>query len=190
MKTKKELLVIVDVINGFVNFGALADSSTAHIIPKIVNLSERFIKAGNPVLAIRDAHTAESVEFEAFPPHCIIGTGEEELVPELAAMSENFAVFDKNATSTFTMPGFVEVIDEMENLEKVVIVGLCTDICVMNLAIPLKNYFNQTNRKVEVIAPKDMCDTYQIDGVHEKDEWNEMAHRFMIQAGVSAPETI
>lgn len=190
MKTASEVLVIIDVINGFVYTGALADPSTAHIIPGVEALAKDFISQGKPVIAFRDAHTANSAEFSAFPPHCIIGTGEEELVPELKALESDMIVLDKNATSAFTLPAFRELIADMPNLEKVTIVGLCTDICVMNLAIPLKNHYNEINKNVAIIAPKDLCDTYHIEGVHDKDEWNTMAHRFMAQAGVEVPDTV
>ena len=72
----------------------------------------------------------------------------------------------------------------MKNLTELVITGCCTDICIMNLAIPLKNFFNQINRNVNIIVPENAVDTYNIPGVHDRDEWNEMAFRFMKQAGI------
>lgn len=190
MKHTTQALIIIDVINGFVHTGALADPKTAHIIPGVESLAKEFIAQGKPVIAFRDAHTEDSAEFAAFPPHCIIGTGEEELVPELKALQSEMIVMDKNATSAFTLPAFRELLDQMPNIEEITIVGLCTDICVMNLAIPLKNHFNEMNQHVSVIAPKDLCDTYHIEGIHDKKEWNDMAHRFMAQAGVEVPDTI
>lgn len=188
MKHQTKLLVIVDVINGFVHDGALADPDTAHIIPKIEQLAQTFIKEGQPIVAFRDCHTPDSVEFESFPPHCVIGTGQEELVPELKALEHHFIVMDKNATSGFVLPEFMALINDMPNLKEVVIVGLCTDICVLNLAIPLKNHYNQYDLMVDVIAPIALCDTFHIEGHHDRDEWNRMAHRFMEQAGVSVPQ--
>ena len=35
------------------------------------------------MLFIKDAHTKDSKEFDSFPPHCIKGTEEAELVDEL-----------------------------------------------------------------------------------------------------------
>ena len=32
-----------------------------------------------------------------------------------------------------------------KNVEEIEVVGCCTDICVLNLALPLKNYFNQND---------------------------------------------
>jgi hypothetical protein len=54
----------------------------------------------------------------------------------------------------------------------------------MNLAIPLKNYFNQINKNAKVIVPQNAVETYNIPDVHPRDEWNNMAFKFMAQAGV------
>ena len=71
------------------------------------------------------------------------GTMVYELVEELKIFEPNALVYKKNSTSTIYAPGFIEDIDNMENLKEVIIVGCCTDICVLNLAIPLQNYFDE-----------------------------------------------
>ena len=185
---KQKLLIIVDMVNGFINEGALADAGISKIIPEIVRLANRFIADGNPVIAFRDCHTADSPELENFPAHCIQGTSEAELVDELKAIQNKFVVLGKNSTSGFFAPGFMEIINGMQELKEVVITGCCTDICILNLAIPLKNYFNQTDKKIDVIVPKNAVETYNIPAVHEREEWNAMAFRFMAQAGVKLIE--
>ena len=72
----------------------------------------------------------------------------------------------------------------MKNLKEVVITGCCTDICVLNLAIPLKTYLNQKDRDVEIIVPKSIVETYHIDGVHDRDEYNNMAFKFLSLSGI------
>ena len=76
----------------------------------------------------------------------------------------------------------------MKNLQKVTIVGCCTDICVMNLAIPLQCYFDQENRDVEIIVPQDAVETYDAP-YHKAEEWNDMAYKFMNQAGIKLVKT-
>ena len=80
--------------------------------------------------------------------------------------------------------GFEKDICEMENLEEVIIVGCCTDICILNLAIPLQNYFDQKDRKVKVTVPKNAVETYNSD-VHNREEYNEIAFKLMKQAGIN-----
>lgn len=185
----KEILIIVDVVNGFIKEGNLADPKIANIIPNIESLAKSFIEDKKDVIAFRDCHTLDSPELEAFPEHCILGSGEEELVDELKALQDDFMMFDKNATSAFVVKEFMDYIESLDDLERVIIVGCCTDICIMNLAIPLKNHFNHINKKVDIIVPKDSVDTYHIEGIHDRDEWNEMAYRFMLQAGVKLVDT-
>lgn len=48
----------------------IADSIVVHIIPEIEIL-------------VKDCYTLNNVEFKDFPPHCIRGTSEAELVDEL-----------------------------------------------------------------------------------------------------------
>lgn len=190
MKRKENLeivkngLIIVDVINGFVKEGTLADPSIAGIVPEIERLALEYLANGDPVMAFKDCHTENSPELNAFPAHCINGTEEVELVDELKRYQEQFVLFEKNSTSGFVVPEFIDYVNKMKNLTEIVITGCCTDICIMNLAIPLKNFFNQINKNIEVIVPENAVDTYNIPGVHERDEWNEMAFKFMKQAGV------
>ena len=39
----------------------------------------------------------------------------------------------------------------MKKLKEIVICGCCTDICVINLAIPLDNYFDEFNKDIDII---------------------------------------
>ena len=148
LKELKELLVVVDMVNGFVKKGSLADSYIEHIIPEQIRLIEEFLKAKQGVLFIKDAHTKDSKEFDSFPPHCIKGTEEAELVDELKPYEQVAMSIEKNSTSAIFATGFMELIRGMENLKRVVTVGCEADICVPNLAIPLQNYFNVVNAVV------------------------------------------
>lgn len=185
LKKVSKVLVIVDMINGFVKEGNLADSSISNITDENVRLANMFIKNNEPVIAFRDCHKINSLELNTFPEHCISGTNEVELVDELKVLQNQFTVIDKNSTSGFVVPEFMKYINNIEDLKEVVITGCCTDICIMNLAIPLKNYFNEINKNIDVIVPKNAVDTYNIPNIHDKDEWNEMAFKFMNQAGVT-----
>lgn len=190
MKKTEDILIIVDVVNGFIKEGSLSDPKIARIIPEIERLSHDYIKDNKEIIAFRDCHTLESPELEAFPEHCIIGSGEEELVDELKALQDNYTIYDKNATSGFVVKEFMDQINAMDDLKRVVIVGCCTDICILNLAIPLKNHFNHINKNVDIVVPKNAVDTYHIEDVHDRDEWNDMAYRFMLQAGVKVIDSI
>ena len=178
-----KLLIIVDMIKGFVNEGAMHDKGIANIIPETINYIEKFINEGNKVLFIKDAHDEDAVEFNDFPKHCLKGTSESELVDELLKYENGQNSIEKNSTSAMFAEGFIDTIKEMENLKEVIITGCCTDICVLNLALPLNNYFNQENRNIDIIVPKNAVETFGSDS-HARDEYNNIAYKLMMQAGI------
>ena len=142
----KRLLIIVDMVNGFVKEGAMADPYITHIIDEQLRLINIFKEKDDKLAFIRDCHKEGCTEFKKFPMHCLEGTSESELVDELKPYENNALVYKKNSTSTMFAPNFVNDIESLKNLKEVVITGCCTDICVMNLAIPLVNYFDELKR--------------------------------------------
>lgn len=184
LQTTKKCLILVDMIKGFIVKGNLADPSISRIIKECVRLVEEFITNGDLVIAFYDDHISGSTELNYFLEHCV-NEEEKELIEELKVFESKLIKIGKNSTSGMFASNFLEYFEVMRYLTEVIIVGCCTDICVMNLAIPLKNYFNQFNRDIDVIVPMNAVDTYHIPNVHDKDEWNHMAFRFMEQAGIS-----
>ena len=83
LKNAKTLLIVVDLVKGFVVKGAMADPFINSIIPESKRLVEEFLKNGNPVMYIKDCHDENCAEFKRFPKHCIRGTEEAEMVDEL-----------------------------------------------------------------------------------------------------------
>lgn len=80
----RRLLVVVDMVNGFVKDGALADRYIERIIPNINGMLKEFKNADNSLVAfVKDSHNDECSEFKKFPKHCISGTFESEVVNEL-----------------------------------------------------------------------------------------------------------
>lgn len=178
----KKLLIVVDMVKGFVNEGAMADPTINKITPEIVNLVNNFIENNELVAFIKDNHEKDCLEFKKFPPHCVIGTPEADLIDELQVYEKDNLVYPKNSTSTIFAPNFLNDIEMMKNLREVIVTGCCTDICVMNLVIPLINYFDQMDRDVKIIVPMNAVETYDAP-FHNRDNWNNMAFEFMKQAG-------
>ena len=54
------------------------------IIPNVQRLLEQELAQGSKVFFICDHHDPDDLEFKMFPPHCIEGTKEAEVIPELA----------------------------------------------------------------------------------------------------------
>ena len=75
----------------------------------------------------------------------------------------------------------------MKELEEVIIAGCCTDICIMNLAIPLINYFDEHNKRVTVRVPQNVVETFNSES-HNREEYNEMALKLMKNSGIGVEE--
>ena len=179
----KQLLIVVDMVNGFVRKGAMADPKIAKIIPEQLRLIKMILAKNEGLAFIKDAHELDCREFERFPIHCVIGTEEAELVDELKPYEKEALVYRKNSTSAIFAPNFMDDIKRMKNLKAVIITGCCTDICDMNLAIPLQNYFDQNNQKVDIVIPTNTVETYDAP-YHNRDEYTEMAYKFFEQSGI------
>lgn len=189
LKDITKLLINVDMVNGFVKKGAMADSYIQHIIPEHIRLMNKIKEEQEEIAIVKDTHKQQCREFNRFPAHCIEGTEESELIEELKVFEKEALIYQKNSTSTIYAPNFIEDIEKMKNLKEIIIIGCCTDICVLNLAIPLQNYFDEKDREVKITIPKNAVETY--DGLnHNREEYNDIAFKLMQQAGINLVETI
>lgn len=179
----EKLLINVDMVNGFVKTGAMSDKYIEHIVPEQIRLMEEIKKEGI-IAIVKDTHKENAREFKRYPKHCIENTEESELITELKDFEEDALIYKKNSTSTMYAPMFISDIDKMKSLKEVIIVGCCTDICILNLAIPLQNYFDQKDIDVKITVPKNAVETYDAPS-HNREKYNEMAFCLMVQAGIN-----
>ncbi len=182
-ETTERMLVVIDVINGFIREGALSDRGIERIIPPIVRMVGAAAEREDVIVAFCDCHTKDSPELQSFPPHCLAGTRESKLVEELLPFENDMTIFPKNSTNGFLVPEFGALLKTMTVLKEVTVVGCCTDICILNFSVVLKNYFNEIGREVEVTVPMEAVETFDLPG-HPRDKFNEMAVTLMKQAGV------
>jgi len=101
-KNTKEVLVVVDAVNGFTKEGVFECEYFKNILINIQTLANTFKNSKEKeVILIVDSHTKDSKEFETYPEHCVEGTSEPEIVEELwdfiDPSGEN--VFYKNSTN-------------------------------------------------------------------------------------------
>lgn len=179
----KTALVIVDMINGFLTEGILSSPRSASILPAVENLL-RFAKENSiPTAAFADCHEKDSIEFQAFPPHCLKGTSESEIAPSLCGIG-GFTRIEKNSTNGFLTEGFQEFLAAHPECERFVVCGVCTDICVMQFALSLKCFGNQCNRALEVIVPVNAVETYDAPA-HNADLMQTMALQMLANAGIT-----
>lgn len=182
LDTDETLLVIVDMIKGFCVSGALASTRSGEISPNVADLINKLPKA--KLAFIRDCHSADAVEFNAFPSHCT-GDEESELVDEL----KNFSGIDipKNSTNGFF--ALSKAVPNLTDYKNIVVVGVCTDICVMQLALSLRAYINETNKLTDVVTFIDCVETYDAPW-HSGDLSNIASMKLMEQSGVKVYKTL
>lgn len=155
----------VDVINGFCHEGPLHSERVRGIIAPIASLFTRAHEAGvrNFVLT-HDAHTPGAVEFRDYPPHCIRGTRESEIVPELTELpfASEFVVLPKNSLHSALGTGLDAWLDAHPEVTHRIVVGDCTDLCTYQLAMHLKLRANAEDRPHAILLPADCVDTYDL----------------------------
>ena len=184
LKNMKRGLLVVDVINGFVSEGNMAVKGGERIIPENERLVQGFLEDEESFVGFfRDSHPKNTTEFGKFPSHCIEGTSESELVDELRKYEGYGITYLKNSRSGLFAPHFIDDMKALENIEEIVVTGLCTDKCVMDTAIPLVNLFDELNKDVKIYVPRNAVETYDAPN-HNREEYNEWAFRFMEEEGI------
>jgi len=190
LKVYEEVLIVVDMVNGFAREGMLASPLVDAIVPNVVEYVEDAKKENRLVIFIKDTHDKDSVEFRRFgdQPHCLRGTNEAQLVDELVPYEEEAISFEKNSTSFMFGKnpnfkyGFIEMLDGLENLKKVQVCGCCTDICDTNGVLPMMNYFDENNRRVDVELLEDAMATFNAPW-HNSEQYENAAYLLMEQQG-------
>jgi nicotinamidase-related amidase len=179
-------LVLVDIVNGFCTVGAgnlapkTPDKQISAMVREAERLTRRFVERHWPVLAFLDTHEPDKPE-PPYPPHCIRGTGEENLVPELAWLADEP---DAKLIRTGCINGFVAAIEPIHDgrhgashnrvtdwvnghrLRTIVVAGICTDICVLDFVVTMLSARNvdlmPTLKDVVVLEPATA--TYDLPG--------------------------
>ena len=183
LDARKTMLVIVDMNKGFAKHGALYSERVEALICPISILAKESLRRGMKVIAFTDYHTEESPELGAYPAHCMKDTDEWELVDELNI--DGIDVIKKNSTNGFIEPDF----KLPENIENVIVVGDCTDICIHQFAITLKTYFNRLNKKAHVYVPMNLVETFDAP-FHKASFMNYVFLNSMIDNGVDVIKNI
>ncbi|MCD8340974.1 MAG: cysteine hydrolase [Clostridiales bacterium] len=131
-----KLLVVVDMQKDFVD-GALGTSEAVAIVPRVQEKIAARQAAGWTTVFTRDTHTEQYLDTQEgrkLPvPHCIQGTPGWEIIPELP--TQGCLILDKPSFGSLELARYAA---QLENLEEIELVGLCTDICVISNALLLK----------------------------------------------------
>lgn len=155
-----------DLINGFVHFGPLASPRVHALVEPVIDLFFRGWELGiREFVLLQDTHPQETPEFRSFPPHAIAGTDESATIPELAGLpfAEALTIIDKNSLHPAIETSFDAWWDDHRDINRAIVVGDCTDLCVYQLAMHLRMRANALGLDdFEVIVPVNAVDTFDI----------------------------
>ncbi len=157
------VVLVVDMLRCFLEKGypLYVGDKARGIIPNIQGLLEREIAQGSRVFFICDHHDPDDLEFKMFPPHCIEGTAEAEVIPELARYPGE--IIPKKRYSGFLGTQLEAKLKELKP-ERIIICGVLTNICVMHTTADARNRDYQVEVPVDCVASPD-----------------EEAHRFALE---------
>ena len=175
----KTALFIVDINNGFAKEGSLYSDRIKSLINPIYEFVKPLEEKLNKIIAFTDTHDKNSVELNSYPVHCLVDTEECKVVDELLDI-KNLEIIPKNSTNGF----FAMDVNILDDIDNVVVVGDCTDICIYQFAVTLKAYFNEKNINKNIVVPMNLVDTYDIPFVHPGDLLNIVFLNSMVQNGV------
>lgn len=150
------VVLVADMVRGFCEEGRnlYVGHTVREIIPRIRALLQREKSAGSHIIFVCDTHEPDDREFEMFPPHCIRGTEEPDVIPELKEFADE--IMPKRRYSAFFETNLDERLAELQP-DKIIIVGDCTNICVLYTAADARY------RDYTVEVPVDCVATFDPD---------------------------
>lgn len=173
----KRVLAVIDMQNDFID-GALGTKEAEAVVGKVAAQIRDF---DGEVVYTRDTHfenylsTQEGVKLPV--KHCIDKTEGWQIREELRKLqSADTRIFDK---TTFGSVELAQYLKEMEDLQSVTLVGLCTDICVISNALVIKAFLPEVTVQVNA----DCC-----AGVTPKSHRNALEAMKMCQVEIVGEE--
>ena len=144
----KEYLIVVDMQKDFVD-GALGTKEAVAIVPAVVERVKKGEEAGECILFTRDTHREEYLDTQEgrnLPvKHCIRGTDGWKIIPELLPHVQE--VFDKPTFGSRLLGEYL--LSKKDEIGKITVIGLCTDICVISNALLIKAFLPEVPIVVE-----------------------------------------
>ena len=158
-----KVVLVVDMLRGFLEEGypLYIGAEARQVIPNIQRLLDEELNQDSRIFFICDRHDPDDLEFRMFPPHCVAGTAEAEVVPELVGYPAE--IIPKKRYSGFFATPLEEKLKELKP-DKLIICGVLTNICVLHTTADARNRDYEVEIPVDCVASPD-----------------EAAHRFALE---------
>lgn len=145
--------IIIDMQNDFIT-GSLGTAEAQHIVPAVeakIIASKKDTDNQTDLFFTMDTHGEDYLdtpEGQKLPvPHCIKGTKGWNICKELLPYTLFATIIEK---PTF---GCTALVPDMADYDRIVLMGLCTDICVISNAMLLKAFYPEK----EIIVDSNCC---------------------------------
>ncbi|MDP3710498.1 MAG: isochorismatase family protein [bacterium] len=180
---KRPGLVIVDVLRGFCETGCgplappVYDPEMQSMVILVNSTAHEFYGRKLPIIVLKDLHKP-GVPEPPYPTHCEEGSGQEELMPELKWTEDPRVaeVMPKDCINGFVGGieggGHSKVLRWVarENIDTLVVVGDCTDICVLDFVATMLSVRNHrifgdiplAGKLKDVVVYVPACATYDL----------------------------
>lgn len=149
-----KVLIVVDMQNDFID-GVLGTKEAQAIVPRVCDKIRNF---DGLVIATKDSHGEDYLETQEgknLPiPHCIVGTIGHDINRDIlfAIREKHGLMMEKHTFGTFKLSKWIGKMVDLfseekmvdlfsEKIEAIELIGVCTDICVINNALILKAAF-------------------------------------------------
>ena len=170
-----KVLVVVDMQNDFID-GALGTPKARKIVPAVV---EKIKGWTGEVYATMDTHQPDYLttqEGRNLPvTHCIEGTPGWEIAPAIRAALTNVTCLTKPTFGSRSLAETLVIVNQNRPIEEIVLIGLCTDICVISNAMVLKAFLPE----VPITVDASCC-----AGVTPESHRNALSAMKMCQIGI------
>ena len=144
-------VLVADMVVGFLEPGhnLYCGDASRDIIPNLQHLIESEQAKGSRIFFMCDTHDLDDLEFKMFPPHCIRGGEEPEVIPELQEFADE--VIPKRRYSAF----FETNLDERHKKPqpaKIIVAGYCTNIRVLYTAAAARHRAHALQHPAELVT--------------------------------------
>ena len=164
---RRHAIIVIDMLVGFCRHGNLYSPRYDAIVPRLRERLEVAEAEGDSAVFLVDTHAPDDPEFAMFPAHCVEGSGEDEVIPELKEFADRGTVVRKHTFSGFRGTELDAVLERLAP-EVIEVAGVCTDICVLHTVYDLRV------RGYEVVVHEGLVETYDAPG-HDAEEFNRFA---------------
>ncbi|MDY7019506.1 MAG: nicotinate phosphoribosyltransferase [Chloroflexota bacterium] len=148
------VVLVIDMLRGFLEEGypLYCGIDTRSIIPNVQKLLERELEQDSKIFYLCDHHIPDDPEFKMFPPHCVEGTIETEIIPELSPYLGE--IIPTRTFSSFYNTPLEERLNTIKP-DTIVVCGVCTHICVLHAVIDARDRGYEVEIPVDCVASFD-----------------------------------